>query len=141
MIGVFCQLVGALASGQIVLSSAGTPDCFQAMDNLATVSLLIWSSGEYFALALSPEYAGQLWTFSSLPVAFHAATMTRTATGHQSLFFMSVIIVTASRLGKELWESIHYWRTGPPRIGTVLAVEKECGGRMTIHLDHTIVPA
>src|SRR5215831_5277157 len=105
MIGVFCQLVGALASGQIVLSSAGTPDCRQAMDSLPTVSLLIWSSGEYFVLALSTEYAGQLWTFSSLPVAFHAATMTRAATSHQCLFFMIVIIVTATRLGKELSEN------------------------------------
>ena len=99
MIGVFCQLVGALASGQVALSSAGTPDCRHAMDSLPTVSLLIWSSGEYFVLALSPEYAGQLWIFSSLPVAFHAATMTSAATSHQGLFFMIVIIVTATRLG------------------------------------------
>ena len=41
MIGVFCQLAGALESGQIALSSTGTPDCRQAMDNLATLSLLI----------------------------------------------------------------------------------------------------
>src|SRR5262245_29765366 len=45
MIGVFCQLVGAVAPGQIALSSSGTPDCRQAIDSLATVSLLIWSSG------------------------------------------------------------------------------------------------
>ena len=50
-------------------------------------------------LALSPEYAGQLWIFSSLPVAFHAATMTSAAKSHQGLFFMIVIIVTATRLG------------------------------------------
>src|SRR5215475_1519407 len=108
MIGVFCQLAGALASGQTALSSAGTPDCRQAMDSLPTVSLLIWSRGEYFVLALSPAYAGQLWTFSSLPVAFHAATITRAATSHQSLFFMIVIIVTATRLSKELSENIHH---------------------------------
>src|SRR5215813_7929709 len=102
MIGVFCQLAGAVASGQIAFSSVGTPDCRQAMDSLPTVSLLIWSSGEYFVLALSPEYAGQLWTFSSvkaarccacasrLPVAFHAAPTASAATSHQILFFMTV---------------------------------------------------
>src|SRR4051794_5995322 len=99
MIGVFCQLAGALPSGRIALSSAGTPDCRQAMDSLPTVSLLIWSSGEYFVLALSPEYADQLWIFSSLPAAFHAATITSAATSHQNLLFMIVIIVTATRLG------------------------------------------
>src|SRR5215831_6559786 len=103
MIGVFCQLAGALASGQIALSSAGTPDCRQAMDSLPTVSLLIWSSGEYFVLALSPEYAGQLWIFSSLPIALHVTPITRTSTpSHQILFFMAVIIVVTTPLGKEL---------------------------------------
>src|SRR5262249_24676851 len=43
---------------------------------------------------LSPEYAGQLWSFSSLPVALHAAPRTSTPTpSHQILFFMAVIIV------------------------------------------------
>src|SRR5215468_1737736 len=102
MIGVFCQFAGAMASGQIALSSAGTPDCRQAMDSLPTVSLLIWSSGEYFVLALSAEYAGQLWIFSSLPVAFHAAPTASAATSHQCLVFMIVIIVTATRFAKEL---------------------------------------
>src|SRR5215468_1995856 len=106
MIGVFCQFVGAVASPQIALSSAGTPDCRQAMDSLPTVSLLIWSSGEYFVLALSPEYAGQLWIFSSLPVAFHATPMASAATSHQRLFFMIAIIVTAIRLRKELSKNI-----------------------------------
>src|SRR5262245_13375339 len=105
MIGVFCQLAGALASGQTALSSAGTPDCRQAMDSLPTVSLLIWSSGEYFVLALSPEYAGQLRILSSLPAAVHATTMARAAPNHQSLVFMIVIIVTTIRLGKELSEA------------------------------------
>src|SRR6185295_6082878 len=93
MMGVFCQLAGALAPVQIVLSSAGTPDCRQAMDNLPTVFLSIWSSAEYFVLALSPEYAGQLWIFSSLPAALRVAPKTSTATpSHQSLFFMAAII-------------------------------------------------
>src|SRR5437870_12704648 len=39
MIGVFCQLAGAVAPVQMVLSSAGTPDCRQAMDSLPTVFL------------------------------------------------------------------------------------------------------
>src|SRR5215471_4412127 len=104
MMGVFCQFAGALASGQTALSSAGTPDCRQAMDSLPTVSLLIWSSGEYFVLALSPEYAGQLWIFSSLPVAFQATPTASIATNHQCLVFMIVIIVTATRLSKELSE-------------------------------------
>src|SRR5579862_8481483 len=99
MIGVFCQLFGAVAPLQIVLSSAGTPDCRQAMVSLPAVSLLIWSSGEYFVLALSPEYAGQLWIFSSLPAALHAAPPTRTTRttsattpSHAILFFMAAII-------------------------------------------------
>ncbi len=41
MSGVFCQLVGALASGQIALSSAGTPDWRHAICTLPTVFLLI----------------------------------------------------------------------------------------------------
>ncbi len=98
MIGVFCQLVGAWHRERVAFSSAGTPDCVHAMFRLDG-SLLIWSSGEYFVLPLSPEYAGQSWFFSSLPVAFHAATMTSAATSHQGLFFMIVIIVTATRLG------------------------------------------
>src|SRR6185295_14856894 len=89
MMGVFCQLAGALAPVQIVLSSAGTPDCRQAMDNLPTVFLSIWSSAEYFVLALSPEYAGQLWIFSSLPAALHVEASASIATpSHQRLFFM-----------------------------------------------------
>src|SRR5262245_8124359 len=103
MIGVFCQFVGAVAPGQTAVSSVGTPDCRQAMVSLPTVFLLIWSSGEYFVLALSPEYAGQLWIFSSLPAALHVAPMTSPATpSHQSLFFMAVIIFTTSPEGKEL---------------------------------------
>src|SRR5215471_20983119 len=103
MMGVFCQFAGALASGQTALSSAGTPDCRQAIDSLPTVSLLIWSSGEYFVLALSPEYAGQLWIFSSLPAALHAAPMASTATpSHQRLLFMAVIIVMTPRWSEEL---------------------------------------
>ena len=41
MIGVFCQLVGAFASGQIAFSSAGTPAWRHAICSLPTVSLLI----------------------------------------------------------------------------------------------------
>src|SRR5215831_8172671 len=88
MIGVFCQLAGATASGQTALSSAGTPDCRQTIDSFPAVSLLIWSSVEYFVLALSPEYAGQFWIFWSLLIAFHATPMVSAATSHQNLFFI-----------------------------------------------------
>src|SRR5436190_15203279 len=93
MIGVFCQLVGAVAPVQTARSSSGTPDCRQAIDSFRAVSLSIWSSGEYFVLALSPEYAGQLWIFSSLPAATQAMPqvipMVSSATPSQRrLFFM-----------------------------------------------------
>src|SRR6185295_13893535 len=102
MIGVFCQLAGAAAPVQSVLSSDGTPDCLHTMETLPTVSLLIWSSEEYFVLALSPEYAGQLWTISSLPVRLHVVPRANTATPSQKNFlFMAVIICTATRLGKK----------------------------------------
>jgi hypothetical protein len=114
VIGVFCQLFGAVAPDQIVLSSEGTADSRQAMDSLPTVSLLIWSSGEYFVLALSAEYAGQLWIFSSLPAAFHAAPTASAATSHQCLVFMIPITVTATSLGKKLSKDI----VEPSRIDT-----------------------
>src|SRR5687768_17059692 len=91
MSGVFCQLAGALPSGHIALSSAGTPDWRQAIRSLPMVFLLMWSSEEYFVLPLSPEYAGQLWIFSSLPAPIAVAATAATITvPSNSIFFVTM---------------------------------------------------
>jgi hypothetical protein len=75
------------------------------MDSLPTVFLSICSSAEYFVLALSPEYEGQLWIFSSLRAAPHAApAASRAIPSHQSLFFMAAIIEQATRERKNEWK-------------------------------------
>src|ERR1700687_3501846 len=80
MIGVFCQLVGPWALGKRVFSSSGTADWRQAMCRFLMELLSIWSSEEYFVLALSPEYAGHSRLLSAAdPAAVHTPTAAATA--------------------------------------------------------------